>query len=100
MTERTAEIGIRMALGANRHDVVRLFVARGVTLALAGVGRGLAAAAGLTQLMNSVLFGVSPLDPLTFTVVPVALIVAALMASYLPAHRAAQADPNVALRQE
>ena len=79
---------------------MRLFVTRGMKLALAGVGLGLAAAAGLTQLMKSVLFGVSPLDPLTLTVVPVVLIVAALMASYLPAHRAAQADPNVALRYE
>jgi predicted permease len=100
VTERTAEIGIRMALGARAHDVMRLFVTRGVRLALSGVGLGLAAAAGLTPLMKSLLFGVSPLDPLTLTVVPVVLILAALMASYIPAYRAAHADPKVALRQE
>ena len=100
VTERTAEIGIRMALGADRRDVVRLFVSRGMTLALSGVSLGLAAAAGLTRLMKGLLFGVSPIDPLTMAVVPVALILAALMASYLPARRAARADPNIALRQE
>jgi predicted permease len=100
VTERTAEIGIRMALGARTHDVMRLFVTRGMTLALSGVGLGLAAAAGLTPLMKSLLFGVGPLDPLTLTVVPVVLLVASLAASYIPAHRAARADPKVALRQE
>jgi putative ABC transport system permease protein len=100
VTERTSEIGIRMALGARTHDVMRLFVTRGMMLALSGVGLGLAAAAGLTPLMKSLLFGVSPLDPLTLSVVPVVLILAALMASYIPAHRAAHADPKIALRQE
>ena len=80
VTERTPEIGMRMALGAHKRDVMRLFVTRGMKLALAGVGVGLAAAAGLTQLMKSLLFGVSPLDPVTLTVVPVLLILAALMA--------------------
>jgi ABC-type lipoprotein release transport system permease subunit len=69
-------------------------------LALSRVGVGLAAAAGLTPLMKSLLFGVSPLDPLTLSVVPAVLILAALMASYIPAHRAAHADPKIALRQE
>jgi predicted permease len=100
VTERTSEIGIRMALGARTNDVMWLFVTRGMKLALSGVGLGLAAAAGLTPLMKSLLFGVSPLDPLTLTMVPVVLLVAALMASYVPAHRAARADPKVALRQE
>jgi macrolide transport system ATP-binding/permease protein len=100
VTERTSEIGIRMALGARTQDVMRLFVTRGMMLALSGVGVGLAAAAGLTPLMKSLLFGVSPLDPLTLSVVPAVLILAALMASYIPAHRAAHADPKIALRQE
>jgi putative ABC transport system permease protein len=100
VTERTSEIGIRMALGAHKQDVMRLFVTRGMTLALSGIGLGLAAAAGLTQLMKSVLFGVSPLDPLTLTVVPVVLILTALMACYIPARRAARADPKIALRYE
>jgi predicted permease len=100
VTERTSEIGIRMALGARTNDVMWLFVTRGMKLALSGVGLGLAAAAGLTPLMKSLLFGVSPLDPLTLTVVPVVLLLAALMASYVPAHRAARADPKIALRQE
>jgi predicted permease len=100
VTERTSEIGIRMALGARTHDVMRLFLTRGMKLALAGVGLGLAAAAGLTSLMKSLLFGVSPLDPLTLTAVPVVLLLTALMASYIPAHRAARGDPKIALRQE
>jgi ABC-type antimicrobial peptide transport system permease subunit len=100
VVERTPEIGIRMALGAKRTDVMRLFVTRGMKLSMAGVGLGLAAAAALTQLMESVLFGVSPLDPLTLTVAPAVLILVALLASYLPAYRAAQADPKIALRYE
>ena len=100
VVERTPEIGIRMALGARKTDVMRMFVTRGMTLSMAGVGLGLAAAAALTHLMKSVLFGVSPLDPLTLTVAPTVLILVALMASYLPAYRAAQADPKIALRYE
>ena len=100
VSERTQEIGIRMALGAHRGDVMRLFVIRGMTLALAGVALGLTAGAALTRLMKSVLFGVSPLDPITFTLVPVLLIASALVACYLPAVRAARADPTVALRYE
>jgi len=100
VTERTPEIGLRMALGAHKRDVVRMFVIRGMKLALAGVGVGLLAAGGLTQLMKSVLFGVSPLDPVTLTVVPVMLILAALIASYIPAQRAARADPKTALLAE
>jgi ABC-type antimicrobial peptide transport system permease subunit len=77
-----------------------MFVNRGMTLALAGVGIGLIATGGLTHLMKSVLFGVSPLDPLTLTIVPVLLILAALIASYIPAQRAARADPKTALLYE
>jgi predicted permease len=100
VTERTPEIGLRMALGAHKSDVVRMFVVRGMKLALAGVCLGLVAAGGLTQLMKSVLFGVSPLDPLTLTIVPVLLILAALIACYIPAQRAARADPKTALLSE
>jgi predicted permease len=100
VVERTPEIGIRMALGAKKTDVMRLFVTRGMRLSMLGVGLGLAAAAVLTHLMKSVLFGVSPLDPLTLTVAPAVLILVALMASYVPAYRAAQADPKIALRYE
>ncbi len=100
VSERTREIGVRVALGAHRRDVMRLFVARGLKLAVAGLVLGLIAASGLMQLMKSLLFGVSPLDPLTLATVPIVLIVAALMACYIPAHRAAAADPNVALRYE
>jgi predicted permease len=100
VTERTPEIGLRMALGAHKRDVVRMFVIRGMKLALAGVCLGLIAAGGLTQLMTSVLFGVSPLDPVTLTIVPAMLILAALIACYLPAQRAARADPKTALLAE
>jgi len=100
VTERTPEIGLRMALGAHKRDVVRMFVMRGMKLALAGVGLGLVAAGSLAQLMTSVLFGVSPLDPVTLTIVPVLLILAALIACYIPAQRAARADPKTALLAE
>jgi predicted permease len=100
VTERTPEIGIRVALGARRADVMRLFVAGGMKLAVTGVSLGSVAALGLTPLMKSLLFGISPLDPLTLMVVPVLLLVAALVACSMPAHRAASADPKVALRYE
>jgi putative ABC transport system permease protein len=100
VSERTQEIGIRMALGAHKSDVMRLFVTRGMKLALSGIVLGLAAASGLTRLMQGLLFGVSPLDPLTLTMVPILLMVAALVACYIPAHRAAGADPKIALRYE
>lgn len=100
VTERTREIGVRMALGAHRDDVMRLFVRRGMTLAVAGLLLGLASASVVTQFMTAVLFGVSPLDPLTVTSMSVVLIVTALMACYVPARRAADADPRIALRCE
>jgi predicted permease len=100
VTERTPEIGLRMAIGAHQADVMRLFVADGMKLALAGVILGALAALGLTPLMRSLVFGISPLDPLTFVVVPVLLLVAALVACSVPARRAARADPKIALRYE
>jgi ABC-type antimicrobial peptide transport system permease subunit len=100
VTERTAEIGVRMAIGARKSDVVRLFVSRGMTLTMSGVGLGLLAAAALMPLMRSALFGVSPLDPFTLAAAPLVLTVVALLACYLPARRAANADPKIALRYE
>ena len=100
VAERTGEIGIRLALGASRPDIVRLFVGRGMMLTAAGIVLGLAAAAGVTRLMQSALYGVSPLDPLTLATVPVVLVTTGLVASYVPARRAARADPRAALRCE
>jgi ABC-type lipoprotein release transport system permease subunit len=89
-----------MALGAHKADVMRLFVDGGMKLALSGVILGSVAALGVTPLMKSLLFGISPLDPLTLTVVPVLLLLVALVACSVPAHRAARADPKIALRYE
>jgi macrolide transport system ATP-binding/permease protein len=100
VTERTPEIGIRMALGAHRTDVMRLVVAGGMKLAVFGVVLGSLAACGVTPLMKSLLVGVGPLDPLTLMVMPVLLLLVALAACSLPARRAARADPKVALRYE
>jgi predicted permease len=99
-SQRSREIGIRMALGARQQDVSRLFVRHGLVLIAIGLAAGLVAAAALTRLMAAVLFGVAPLDPLTF--VPVAAILGgtALLASYLPARRAARMDPVEALHRE
>jgi predicted permease len=100
VSQRTREIGIRVALGAQPGALSRLFVRHGVALAGAGTVIGLAAAAGLTRLMKSVLFGISPVDPLTYAVVPVVLVAATVLASYLPARRAAAVDPVRTLRAE
>ena len=100
VTRRTQEIGIRMALGAQRGDVMRLVVGEGAKLALAGVAIGIAASLGVTRLVSSLLFGVGATDPITFAGVAVLLAVVALLASYLPARRAMRFDPNTALRYE
>jgi predicted permease len=100
VSKRTREIGVRMALGAQRGDVLKLIMTQGVTLTLIGVAIGLLTSIGLTRLMKSVLFGVSATDPLTYVGVAAALTLVALLACYLPARRAMNVDPMVALRCE
>ena len=100
VTQRTREIGIRMALGAQWTDVVKLIMRSGMLLVTAGLAVGLGGALALTRLMTTLLFEVSPTDPITFGAVALCLIVAALLACYIPARRATRVDPLVALRYE
>ena len=100
VSQRTREIGIRMALGAQQQQVRGMFVRHGLVLAGIGVALGLAAAAGLTRLMTSLLFEVSPLDPVTYVAVAIVLAGAAALASFLPARRATLIAPVDALRAD
>ena len=100
VSQRRREIGIRLALGAPRSELKRMFMRYALSLTCIGIAIGLATAASLTRLMSSLLFGIAPLDPLTYAAVPVVLLAAALLASYLPARRAAAVDPVEALKAE
>jgi predicted lysophospholipase L1 biosynthesis ABC-type transport system permease subunit len=100
VTQRRREIGVRMALGANRRDVLRLVVMRALRIVAAGVIVGLAGAAGVTRVLQRFLFGVTPTDPIAFTIVTLLLVMVGLIAAWLPARRATRIDPCAALRAE
>jgi putative ABC transport system permease protein len=100
VSQRTQEIGVRVALGAQRGDVVRLVLGQGAGLGAIGVAIGLAGALGVTRLLRTMLFGVTPFDPASFMGVSIGLTVIALAASYIPARRAARVDPVEALRYD
>ena len=100
VVQRTNEIGLRMALGAQRSDVLKVVVGQGLKLVLIGVVMGLAAAFAFNRILSSLLFGVSTVDPITFAVMPLLLIGVALLASFNPARRATKIDPVIALRSE
>jgi putative ABC transport system permease protein len=100
VTQRTQEIGLRMALGARRSDVFKLVVGKGMRLAIIGTAIGLVASLALTRVMGTLLFEVTPTDALTFVIVSVVLLTVALLACYIPARRATNVDPLTSLRYE
>jgi putative ABC transport system permease protein len=100
VTQRTREIGVRMALGAPRRDVLRMIVGEGMRMGIAGIAAGLAGAVAVSRALSSMLFGVQARDPLTFASVATILVAIVLAACYLPARRATAIDPVIALREE
>jgi putative ABC transport system permease protein len=100
IAQRAHEIGIRMALGASQRDVLRLVVGQGIKLIAVGIALGLAGAFAATRVLQSLLFGVSPTDSLTFVAIPLMLLIVSLLACWIPAQRAAKVDPMIALRHE
>jgi putative ABC transport system permease protein len=100
VSRRTHEIGIRIALGAERSSVLRLVVGQGTRVAAIGAVAGVIAAFALTRMMSKLLYGIAPSDPITFVVVTVVLCAVAVVARYLPARRAARIDPLAALRSD
>jgi ABC-type antimicrobial peptide transport system permease subunit len=100
VTQRRREIGVRMALGADRRDVLRLVLMRALRIVVAGLIVGLAGAAAVTRVLQTFLFGITPTDPIVFTIVMLLLLAVGLMAAWLPARRAARIDPWAALRAE
>jgi putative ABC transport system permease protein len=100
VSRRTQEMGLRMTLGATSREIIGMVLARGLTLAAAGIAVGIVLGFGLTRVLRAMLYGVSPSDPLTFTAVPAVLLVIAALACYLPAQRATRVDPLVALRTD
>jgi putative ABC transport system permease protein len=100
VSQRTREIGVRMALGAQQYDLLRIVIVRGMSFTILGIGAGLVAAFGATRFLRSILYGISPTDSVTFIFIPLLLMIVAFLASYLPARRATHVDPMIALRYE
>jgi len=100
VAQRTREIGVRMALGARSGDVLRLVMGQGMKLALAGVALGLVASVALTRTIQSLLFGVSTIDPVTFAALPLLVMLIGMLACWIPARRATRVDPLIALKYE